>query len=86
MTVEVPQDKAGARKKLLQNLDSIFQAVDKVPLTIARQQIEFEVVQVSHLSKANMAPEYSITWIEREIERRATGFLKKWACMSYLIS
>ena len=79
MTVEVPQDKAGARKKLLQKLDSMLQAVDKIPLTRQQKLKLYKLAICPRLTWLLTVEEYSITWIEKEIEGRATRFLKKWA-------
>jgi len=79
MTVQVPRDRVGAKQKLVERLDTMLMSVDRALLTRQQKMKLYKQAVCPRLTWLLTVDEYPLTWIERELEVRATRCLKRWA-------
>lgn len=79
LPIQIPQNLSAARSDLKQALSRMLQAVDRCPVTRHQKLKLYKLGICPRLNWPLTIHEFSISWIEREVEAMATRFLKRWA-------
>ena len=79
MQVRIYKNNDTARVSLQQQLQRMLSAIDGVPLSRQQKLRLFRYGVCPRLSWSLLIEEFSITWLERELQPLATKALKRWA-------
>ena len=79
LPIQIPQNLSAARSDLKRALSRMLQAVDRCPVTRHQKLKLYKLGICPRLNWSLTIHEFSVSWIEREVEAMATRFLKRWA-------
>ena len=79
LEIQILSNQRRAREIVSDRLHDMLQKTDSCPIT-ARQKLQiYRSAICSRLSWLLMVQEFPLTWVERNLEAKATTFLKKWS-------
>ena len=79
LEIQIPSNLRRAREIVGERLHDMLQKTDSCPIT-ARQKLQiYRSVICPRLSWLLMVQEFPLTWVKRNLEAKATTFLKKWS-------
>ena len=79
MRVEIPQDRVKSRTVVVAKLEHMLRKIDACPLTRKQKLLLYRAGLCPRLSWLLTIEEFPISWIEKNLNMKATSYLKKWS-------
>ena len=83
MRVEVPHDQSKSKEVLVTELERMLKNIDICPLTRKQKLLLYKAGVCPRLSWLLTIEEMPISWVEKNLNALATGYIKKWAGLAH---